>query len=413
MPKRPRENEEASQDMEDGRLAVRHFLDIEAAEAGEEEEEEILSEIEGKGAEISARRGGLYSQYIDDFIADDGEDVTSEAPTTEMPPSFERMSAVVRYGMLADSEERDLEAEADTFRLYSRRWRMERERERERVRVEACSGLKMWMLRSVRRLANSIAERIDDRLKDDRPSRAFAVKKLPGRVYVIAASPSARTVACAGIMGLFTRRALLLPREEQALVEGIFSRQMDIPQLQRGEWVDIVRGQYRRSIARVRKISDDSDEVLVAVVPYNPYTGYRTPFTLIDARSLVVSEHDLSIEDDDPILGAFKWNGLNFRKGLLELWMPATHHIKKRARQPTIFEAGDFTLTEPLQDMVALSGPEPLIRSGDRVRVTSGDLNGLEGVVSSCDSATVSIAGGHFNGKPFEYGNKKPLSSTI
>lgn len=421
MSKRPREiNGRDSEDLEGGRprASVWQFLDIEAAEAGDDEEEDDTSEMEGKYIESHGR--GLYSltNFQDDFIDDDGEDVQSDAPPPPPPPTektVERMSAVVRYGCLADSDVVDLEDEADTFRLYSRRWKMERDRERERVRSEACNGRKMWAVRSARRHTDNlnVAKTVDSRLEDDRPSCAFAVKSLPGRVYVLARSPSARTLACAGILGLYTRSALLLPREEQALVEGIFARQQDVVRLQPGEWVDIVRGQYRRSIARVRKMSDDTDEVLVAVVPYNPHNGQRAPFTLYDARALADREQELSIEDDDPILGAFTWNGLTFRKGLLELWMPATHHIKQRSRPPNVFEAGDFTQMEPYEDMIALSGPEPLIRPGDRVRIVKGELKNLEGVVSSCDDTTLSIAGSRFNGQAFDYGSSKPLSATI
>lgn len=57
--------------------------------------------------------------------------------------------------------------------------------------------------------------------------------------------------------------------------------------------------------------------------------------------------------------------------------MPATHHLRKRRKDPSIFEVGDFILTEDFSAICKLSGPEPLLRAGDRVRCHSGELRGL------------------------------------
>ena len=237
-------------------------------------------------------------------------------------------------------------------------------------------GLDLWMLRCL--TPESVAKRLTLQLKP--PCAVFAIECLPSRVYV-RASRRAEIQSAMDALAIPAETTLLrVPVDEQTKVDDAFTNQRISLPFKVGQWVDIVRGHYRGCIGRVREITDGTDVIVVAVVPYLPAAECekrrRSLLTLADAEDLL-PKSELRVIDNDSVLGTFKWKNLTFKNGLLELSLCGLHYVRARAHKPSLADVGDFTQTEPWADIDELSGPEPCLKRGDHVCLQSGMFEGL------------------------------------
>ncbi|KAH8110093.1 hypothetical protein DFH11DRAFT_1547789 [Phellopilus nigrolimitatus] len=332
---------------------VEALLDVEATVADDDEE---TSEDE---------------EEANDFIDDD--DVRDETPS--------RVYASSTRGTGARSVE-DFDNET-TARRIKERSRREREVERSRLSTQ----LHMWMIHVPEKLEPSNADRLNERLLE--PSRAFSVSSLHSRVYVLAPNSAIIRDACQNLAGLERAPFLSVPYEEHHQVLKLRDKNDPLPHYKVDDWVTLRRGTYKGDLARVRTVSDTSDSVTVAVVPRigtrdKKQTSRPPPllFNLEKISELCEGEKIKTLSDTK-----FRFRRRLFRNGLCEFKVPALHFVKKA--NPTFCDIGAFALRE--SNLASLEIGEPFLRCGDKVRMISGSLALLRGVVSTIEDERVLV----------------------
>ena len=167
-----------------------------------------------------------------------------------------------------------------------------------------------------------------------------------------------------------------------------------------GDWVRMRLGKHKGRLARVRQISEDSDMITVAITPLLP-VGRKNAmveclFDLARARDLY-SRNKLAVLNEKD--SHFVWRSKTFRHGLQELSVSRIHFVQRAS--PQLTEMRVFALTEPEEDIIALSNQDPFLKVGDFVQVSGASLSFQKAAVRSIDeqAGTVAVAGLIYDGE--------------
>lgn len=189
-------------------------------------------------------------------------------------------------------------------------------------------------------------------------------------MYVLATSRRDVQAAKENLAGLSGAPILHVPEDEQEDVKQLRDGKPASAwflSLQPGDWVRMRRGAHKSRLGRVRCVKEDSDTVVVAVVPLLPLErkGKRVPGLLDLARARELAGKNSAIIVLNERDSHFVWQRKIFRKGLQELEVSALHYT--RPLIPSLTELEHFAATEKEEDILALSKEENLLREGDHV----------------------------------------------
>ena len=228
------------------------------------------------------------------------------------------------------------------------------------------------------------------------PSNAFSLPACPGHAYVLAPAKADVRKALKGLPSLASAPIIHVEdadRDEVNLLHcGFVPGDRDTPVV--GDWVRMRLGKHKGRLARVRQTSEDDDIIVVAITPLLP-VGHKNAmieclFDLARVRDLY-SRSKITVQSEPE--SHFVWRSKTFRRGLQELSVSRLHFIQRAS--PRLTELKIFSLTEPEDDILALSSQDPFLRVGDIVRVHGASLSYQEAVVCSIDeyAGTVAVSG--------------------
>ncbi|KAI5118758.1 hypothetical protein M0805_004844 [Coniferiporia weirii] len=336
------------------RPCVESFLDLQAEISRDEEEEEEEEE------EVN-----VFLNDADEFLE----------TSTEIPASrLVEPQASVQF---------DTEAMAARFR--------ERSRREQEAESHVDSQPRLWMIRCQPGREHLDAGRLECQLAE--PSMAFGVSVLSGRFYVQAQSAREVNNARQNLSGIERAFMLSVPADEHYKVLRL--RNSDEPALKTyedfsiGDWVTVMRGTYRGDLGRVRAVTEDQDEIIVALVPrIFPKNAQKCPrpdpilFFPEKIKELCSGEGMKKLSEN-----AYEFRRKVYRDGLCELKMPSLHFVRKA--KPSLEDIGFFALTE--KEFGGLDQGEPFLRCSDRVRITAGPQVSLIGVVGAITQDFVEV----------------------
>ncbi|THH32845.1 hypothetical protein EUX98_g1361 [Antrodiella citrinella] len=235
------------------RPAVSRFLDVEA-EVEEDEEEDEDDEEYGK----------------DEFIADiggegDDDDVARRAADHARLDRRERE--------LNDQDLAKIAADvSERYRRTAVRYSGDMNEIPQRLLMPSVHDANLWQIRvrpgKERDLVFSLMRKAIDLEFSARPLQilsAFQRDSLPGMIYVEARSAKQVSDACAGLVGIYPSRGIILvPIEEMASLLQIKKQDLTVTP---GSWVRIRRGKYQGDLAQVMDITENGEEVGLKFIP--------------------------------------------------------------------------------------------------------------------------------------------------
>lgn len=244
----------------------------------------------------------------------------------------------------------------------------------------------------------------------------FHLRQAPGRVYFEASKASAVHVLSKNIIDLYATHTILIPRGEQVQLLNCNGG----PEMKEGSWVRITRrGLYKRDIAQVLNVSRNGETVTVRVVPRVRRSAKKKPetkrartnnatcvkaqrFRMFDARRILNANNIRATEKGFKILDReiVEDPGEEFEEfGFLiktlshhevEWCKPTMDDIQQfidasaekmanevivnaNASDADVFRAGNINI-----DNISIPS---LLRKGNIVRGTKGDIEGIEAKV--------------------------------
>jgi ribosomal protein L24 len=213
---------------------------------------------------------------------------------------------------------------------------------------------------------------------------AFALKYLPGRVYI-----AASTLDCVQkvLKGTSASGLHHVPQED---LDDLLSFREPM-RISARSWVRLRSSKHRNDLAYVISTVPESDEVRIAIVPrispVKKRNRGRVAPALFDPTAIETAYGKGSVIAVD---NGHIFRGQTYRKGLWIVKMFSMHCLEKESR-PSLDElllfkrAGFETMARAIESAIEFECAATLWRHGDRLEVINGPFRGMFGKVGSVD----------------------------
>ena len=217
---------------------------------------------------------------------------------------------------------------------------------------------------------------------------AFASSHLEDRIYVEAYQQLHVTNAIKGMNLLFEGRMSIVPMEEMADVFAM--DQVRKVSAKPGDFVRIKTGDYKGDLAQIWRLDEQKGKAVVKVVPRLGKTIGRTrpPPRLFNPQEYTNCERKMDSKSQEFF---HYYNGLQFQDGFLFKAM-SVKSLNFESVNPELAEVECFKSRVAEGEEVTLnfgSARKVVFEKGDKVKVVRGDMTNLRGTVVSVADDTV------------------------
>ncbi|KAK1404034.1 Transcription elongation factor SPT5 [Heracleum sosnowskyi] len=387
------EEEDYSEDEDHGSRAKRRraaslYLDTEAVDASDDEVDEDENEdndfIEDSGANLQDNEDHDARQHHVQAMFDDDEDVDDlEKRVNE------------RYGNLSNAEyEYEEEEVIDDLEQQSR--------------LPSVRDPKLWRVKCEigheRQVAITLMHKCFDKGSGLQIRSAIALDNVQNYIYVEADKEAHVRDACKGMRYVLTGSSMLLvPIKEMTDVLSAKSKPIEISE---GAWVRIKSGTYKRDLAKVVHVSNQSrvhQRVTVKLIPRiylqdladkkTMNTNCKPPQQLMNVEEARAMQIPVKRKQDPRTGDYFEHiEGMKFKDGFLYKNYSTVSIMK--SSPPSIDELQKFL--QPGEDIGRSFSQfteqrKAQFMKGDRVIIVKGDLKNLKGVVEKIEEETLQV----------------------
>ncbi|CAL1710127.1 unnamed protein product [Somion occarium] len=398
------------------RPAVNRFLDVEA-EVDEDEEEEEEDEEYAKDGFIAGAEGDEEEVEVHRRAADHAR----------LDRRREELNEQDLAQIAADVSER--------YRRTAVRYSGDMNEIPQRLLMPSVHDANLWQVRvkpgKERDLVFSLMRKAIDREFSNRPLQilsAFQRDSLSGMIYVEARSAKQVSDACAGLVGIYPSRGIILvPIEEMASLLQIKKQDVTVTP---GSWVRIKRPpKYQGDLAQVMDITENGEEVGLKFIPridLNPKDeatvdgkkrkkpAGQTSFSMrppqrffnyeevvkVYGRKAVSKRNQVYVFQNDTYKDGFIEKDLRLTALQLENVNPTLDEITQFTRGQDGTE-GDVNVDLSIIAEASRKAAIQVLQPGDHIEVFEGEQSGVHGTVHSIEQDVVTIqpVGVEFDGQ--------------
>eukprot|EP01105_Mastigella_eilhardi_P026349 TRINITY_DN7567_c0_g1_i1.p1 TRINITY_DN7567_c0_g1~~TRINITY_DN7567_c0_g1_i1.p1 ORF type:complete len:1185 (-),score=297.14 TRINITY_DN7567_c0_g1_i1:62-3595(-) len=412
-------------------LSARYFVDDEASDAGEEEDE--LAGEDDRDLQEEAEAAAAESDLLE-------EETPGERPHPGLlPPPQGRQNRKTSYGLQQDLQN-NVSME-DIVRNIESRTRddladldeVPAGEVMQHNLLPSVNDPKLWVVKckigKERELVIGLMQRyLEKRETIDalQIKSAIAPDNVKGYFYVEAEKEAHAVAAVNGLSNVFHQKLKLVPIKEMADVLSVTAS--SVASLCPNDWVRVTRGLYKGDLAQVVEVDEPRGRITVRLIPRLDIVAIREGATGDDdddegrrgagaagaARGKRAATHHvparffnpeeftgMAAKKKDHSTGVDFWlfNGMRFEDGYLIKTMNL-QSVDSNNVNPSLDELRQFQRREDGEiDVAALARARPrrgaLFVKGDLVQVVDGDLKHLMGVVDSVDGTNVNIMPQH------------------